>query len=275
MKPNRQTRVLIPAGIVLLLLTVSGGVALSQSGAGSSFGYNQFYQWFQFTDNTGTWHAPVAMHNGSAPSDSITEFTVNTDNQFQIQNYNLGRLASFLDLDTDGSAALYGAQGGGVGADAATGDTCIPAILTAPCGPNSMRIGTTGIVSQYRGQATAGDGISAILYWTDTSLTGSFGPYTIFTTNGSGYASSGMYRLSGYIVETTNAPNATMNFSVQYTDETGAQTQDTGPAIPFGTVGSRLPFQFVLNSEPGKTISYTVTTSNAASYGFHLRLEAM
>ncbi len=275
MKLSKKGLALTAAAVVLVLLGVTAKVVVSQTPVGSSFGYNALYQWFQFTDNTGTWHAPLAIHNASAPTNSVTEFAVNTDDQFTIQTYSLGRLAAILDLDSNGAAALYGVGGGGIGADADTGDTCIPAIQTAPCGPNSLRIGASGIMTQYRGQALDGDGISTILYWADTPLTGSFGPYKIFTTNASGYASSGMYRLTGYIVETTGAPGSTMNFAVQYTDETGAQTQDTGNPIPFAIVGSKLPFQFIFHSELGKTVSYTVSTSSSATYGFHLRLEAL
>jgi hypothetical protein len=130
-------------------------------------------------------------------------------------------------------------------------------------------------VTQYRGQTLSGNGLSAILFAADTTLTGSFGPYTIFTTNPTGYASSGMYRLVGYIVETAAAPVATIQFSMQYTDETGPQSQSIGVPIPVSAVGAKVPFEFVFSAAAGTAISFTNTTTNSPTYGFHLRLEAL
>ena len=192
-----------------------------------------------------------------------------------IENYALGTVRSFLDLDTNGAVSLYGVSGGGIGTDALLGDTCIPATLTNPCSPNALRIGASGIVTQYRGQTLSGNGLSAILFFADTPLTGSFGPYTIFTTNASGYASSGMYRLTGYLVETTAAPGATMQFSMQYTDETGPQSQGFSAPVPFAAVGAKIPFEIVFSAAAGTPIGFTNTTTNSPTYGFHLRLEAL
>jgi len=242
---------------------------------GGLVNYDPRYNWVVFTDQTGQWHAPLAIHNSAAPSNSVTEFTVNTDNQFVIQTFNEGTLASLLDLDTDGSAALYGAGGGGVGVEAATGDTCFPAIVSAPCAPVATRIGANGILNHYRGQATAGNGISTIQYYADATLTDSFGPYTIFTTNASGYGSSGMYRLSGYITATSTQPGGSMQFQLGYTDEVAAQTQSTGAPAPFNSNGANLPFSFVFYSVAGKPITITTVATGSPTYTIHLRLEAL
>src|SRR5262245_9297940 len=97
--------------IVLVLVGLFTALATAQ-GQGNLFGgimsYDPNNHWVLFTDHTGTWHAPLAIHNASAPSNSITEFVVNDDDQFEIQTFNEGRLAGFLELDTNGSAALYG-----------------------------------------------------------------------------------------------------------------------------------------------------------------------
>ena len=272
---NRRFGVLAAITVALILVVVTARVARTQTGGGSSFSYDPANLWYTFTDSTASWHAPLAMHNSAAPSNSVTEFTVNTDNQFVIQNFDLGRLASFLDLDTNGAVSLYGVSGGGIGTDALLGDTCIPSTQTNPCSPNALRIAASGTVTQYRGQTLSGNGLSTMLFSADANLSGSFGPYTIFTTNPSGYASSGMYRLVGYIVETAAAPGATMQFSMQYTDETGPQSQSIGAPIALDTVGAKIPFEFVFSAAAGKPISFTNTTTNSPSYGFHLRLEAL
>lgn len=267
-----------------IVLSVLGLVVIlafwaTAEGQTSMFGgietYDSAEQWVLVTDQTGTWHAPMAFHSSAAPSNSITEFALNTDNQFEIQTFNKGNLASLLDLDTDGSAALYGAGGGGIGVEAATGDTCIPTVQAAPCSQQALRIGANGVLRQYLGQTTAGSGISAILYSTDATLTGSFGPYTIFTTNPSGYAAGGMYRITGYMTATAAATGGSMQFLANYSDETGAQTQSTGLPIAFGNAGNKLPFSFVFYSQPGKPITITIVTTGGPTYTIHLRLEAL
>jgi hypothetical protein len=272
---NRRFGILAAITVALILIVVTARVARTQTGGGSSFNYDPANLWYMFTDGTASWHAPIAIHNSAAPSNSVTEFTVNMDNQFVIENFDLGRLASYLDLDTNGAVSLYGVSGGGIGTDAILGDTCIPSSRANPCSPNALRIGASGIMTQYRGQTLAGNGLSAILFAADANLSGNLGPYTIFTTNPSGYASAGMYRLVGYIVETAAAPGATMQFSMQYTDETGPQSQSIGAPVALDTVGAKIPFEFVINAAAGTAISFTNSTTNSATYGFHLRLEAL
>jgi hypothetical protein len=268
--------------IIIAAVVVAGLFTLltAAHGQGSLFGgimtYDPSSNWVLFTDRTGTWHAPLALHNSAAPNNSVVEFTVNKDDQFEIQTYNKGNPASSLDLDTDGSASLYGSGGGGVGVEAATGDTCLPATQTAPCAAAALRVGANGILKQYRGQATAGNGISTIQYFADATLTGSFGPYTIFTTNASGYGASGMYRLTGYMTVTSVGPGSTMQFVTGYTDEAGLQFQNTGLPVSFQAGGDKLPFSFVFYSEPGKPITIsTVVTGGSPTYTIHLRLEAL
>jgi hypothetical protein len=267
-----------PIVMTVLALIASFSFLSSAHGQGSLWGnimsYDSRYQWILFNDQTGTWHAPLAIHNSAAPSNSITEFSVNTDNQFEIQTFNQGNIASILDLDTDGSAALWGAGGGGIGVEAATGDTCLPSVQTAPCSPYALRMGANGILNHYRGQALAGNGISTLQYVADATLTSGFGPYTIFTANTSGYASGGMYRLTGYLTSTANAPGASMQFVAGYVDETGPQTQ-TASQQNFSVPGANLPFSFVFYSQPGTAISITTVNPGNSTYTIHLRLEAL
>jgi hypothetical protein len=114
-----------------------------------------------------------------------------------------------------------------------------------------------------------------ILFTADSTLTGNFGPYTIFTTNASGYASSGMYRLSGYITATNTQLGGSMQFATGYTDEVASQTQVSGQPIPLGIVGANLPFSLVLYSQAGKPITISTITTGVPTYTIHLRLEAM
>lgn len=276
MKMIGRTLFFVAAFSVIALLIGSR----TAHGQGSLFGgimsYDPKNEWVLFTDHTGTWHAPLAMTNSAAPSNSVVEFTLNTDDQFVIQTYANDNPKSALDVDVDGSASLYGSAGGGVGVEAATGDTCIPSIRVSPCGATSLRVGTNGVVKQYLGQATAGNGIPTILYYADATLTGSFGPYTIFTTNATGYASSGMYRLTGYMTVTGAATGSTMQFLTGYTDESGVQAQNTGLPVPFQGVGDKLPFSFVFYAQAGTPITIsTVTASGNPTYTIHLRLEAL
>jgi len=269
-----RKRPVFAAALVLAAITVFLVSAKGQVGVPNILSYDSANNWMLFTDRTGTWHAPLAIHNAAAPANSVVEFTVNTDDQFMIQTYNQSRPASSLDLDTDGSASLYGSGGGGVGVEAASGDTCIPAVQTNPCGPVALRIGANGIVNHYRGQATAGNGISTIQYYADASLTGNFGPYTIFTTNASGYASSGLYRLSGYMTATSAQSGGSMQLVLGYADETGIQTQYAGQPN-FGAVGANLPFSLVFYSQAGQPITIATVTTGGPTYTIHLRLEAL
>lgn len=271
----RKPVVLATVTLVMLLSFLA-----TVQGQGGSFGgiltYSATNNWVQFTDHTGTWHAPMAMHNAAAPSNSIVQFLLNTDDQFEIQTYNKGNPTSLLDLDTDGSAVLYGSGGGGVGVEAASGDTCFPSTQTAPCANLAMRVGANGIVRQYLGQATAGHGISTILYSGDATLTGGFGPFTVFTTNASGYGSNGMYRLSGYMTVTGASAGSTVVFTTGYSDEVGQQYQNTGLPVPFQAAGDNLPLSFIFYSQAGKPITIiTSVLGGAPTYTVHLRLESL
>lgn len=267
-----------PVVLVVVALAVILSVISTAQGQGGQFGgimtYDPANKWVLFTDHTGTWHAPMAFHNAAAPNTSITEITVNTDDQFAIETFHLDQLAAVMTLDTNGGAALVGSNGGGIGADGPTGDTCIPASLTTSCTPVSLHVAANGILTKYRGQALDGNGVSTILFHADSTLTGAFGPYTVFTTNASGYASGGMYRLSGYMTALNTEQGSTMQFVLGYADETGTQVQTT-PTVPFAFTGGILPFTFVFYAQPATPITITAVTTTGQNYSVHLRLEAL
>lgn len=274
---SMAARLSVIAAITVLAFLCFRGIAHGQgSFLGGIVTYDPQNNWVLFTDHTGTWHAPLAMTNSKASSNSVVEFTLNTDDQFVLQTYGGGQPTSALDVDVDGSAALYGSAGGGIGVDAATGDTCVPATRDNPCGPTSLRVNSGGIVSSYQGQPTFGHGISTILYAADVSLTGAFGPYAFFTTNASGYGSSGLYRVTGYMTVVSPAPGSTMQVAIGYFDESGKQVQNNGLAIPFETVGETLPFSCVFWSQSQSPITITMNVAGGSpTYTVHVRLEEL
>jgi hypothetical protein len=270
------------AGILLAIVVVAvlSVHTTTHAQGGGSFGgiltYDPTNDWILFTDQTGTWHAPIAITNSAAPTDNVVEFTVNTDDQFVAQVFGNGTPKSALDIDPNGAASLWGSAGGGIGVDNNNGDTCIPSIENSPCGPTSLRINYNGEVSQYLGQPTSGHGISTIQYWADTTLTGTFGPYTIFTTGTGAYAAAGMYRVTGYMTVTGSSPGSAMQFVVDYKDEGGFQSQTTGTPVPFGSVGEKIPFSFEFYSVAGQPITISmIATGGNPVYGFHVRLEEL
>jgi hypothetical protein len=70
---NRRFGVVAAITVALILVVVTARVARTQTGGGSSFNYDPVNLWFMFTDGTASWHAPMAMHNAAAPSNSVTE----------------------------------------------------------------------------------------------------------------------------------------------------------------------------------------------------------
>lgn len=277
MKAMTRSLLIVLGVLIVAVLSVLNTAHGQSTIFGGIMSYDPSNQWVLFTDPTGTWHAPLAITNSAAPKNSVVEFTVNTDDQFVIQTYGSGIPDSFLDIDTDGSASMYGSAGGGVGVESATGDTCMPSTKSTPCSPTSLRVNPDGMVSQYLGQNTAGHGISTILYSADANLTGSFGPYTIFTTSATGYnGSSGMYRLTGYMTVTGATSGSSAQFVVNYTDEAVAQYQNTGVPLTFQKVGDKIPFSFVFYSQSGEPISISILiTGGSPTYAFHVRLESL
>jgi hypothetical protein len=278
MKPMARSLMIVLVILVIATLSVLRTAHGQSSLFGGIMSYDPTNDWVLFTDKTGTWHAPLAITNAAAPKDSVIELTVNTDDQFVLQAYSGGTPKSFLDVDVNGSASLYGSAGGGVGVDNNTGDTCIPSTVPSPCGPTSLHVNPDGMVDQYLGQTTAGRGISTILYSADATLTGSFGPYTIFTTNTTqGYnGSNGMYRVTGYMTVTGAAPGSSAQFVMNYTDEAIAQYQNTGTPVTFQSVGDKLPFNFEFYSVAGQPITISIlTTGGSPTYTFHVRLESL
>jgi hypothetical protein len=223
----------------------------------------------------GTWSAPVWFTNSNSYAQQThagTEFLENTDGQFEIVTLENNYIKALLNLDTNGNIALYGANGGGIATDL-SGRTCL-AGSDGSCW--NVAFAVDGPLVNYQGVATkGGDGLPVILYGGTSPQVGNFGPFTMYTTPASGYTSSGLFRFSGYAVVTSAASGATAQVRIDYVDASGANHQDTGPAVPFGTVGAMIPFSFILQSVPSSAINISVLTANTPVYTISGTIEAL
>jgi hypothetical protein len=222
-----------------------------------------------------TWSAPVWFSSSGAAAQQNqagTEFLENTDGQFEIVTISNGQTQSLLNLDTDGHIALFGANGGGISTDR-TGNTCL---ASANGGCWNVVFANNGPLLNYQGVALkSGHGMPVILFGSGANLSGNFGPYTLYTTPASGYTSTGLFRVSGYVVETSPAAGATLQVHIDYTDISGPNSQDTGTPLAFNTKGAKLPFSFILQAVPGTPINLTVNTTNGPEYTINVDLEAL
>jgi hypothetical protein len=133
-----------------------------------------------------------------------------------------------------------------------------------------------GPLINYRGVALkAGNGMPAILYGGSATVTGNFGPFTLYTTPSTGYTSSALFKVSGYVVATSLAPGATLQVRLGYREDSGPNSQDTGIPVSLATVGAKLPFSIILQSSPAQPITISVTTTNSPVYMIYATVEAL
>jgi len=219
----------------------------------------------------GQWLAVQYYANAASYPNVVSAFTVNQDGQFEMQTLkNCSTqcvVSTLLNLDMDGHVDLWGSAGGGLSTNI-QGDTCLAA-TSGGCG--NIRISANGGFSQYKGlPAISGSGMPFIVYGVPpTSLTGAFGPFTLFSAPANGYGANSLYEITGYAVATNSQPNSTIRLTVNYTDTQGAKSQSTA-AIPFSAAGDILPFQFVLQSAPGSVITFSSFTNPGTTYNVQL-----
>jgi hypothetical protein len=230
-----------------------------------------------FTNQAG-WDSPVLFRNAQAPQNSFTVFPVNTDGQFEIQEFALGTLTALLNLDSDGHVFLYGNAGGGFATDI-YGNTCLAGgnLSLSPCS-GAEAYNNDGKMTRYWGQNLAGNGISIIVGTVDVAQTGSYGPTVIFTTNSNvnGPASGGLYRLDVYAVATSGVSGSTIQFQVNYTDaDFGSEAQNSGSSVSFAHGGNLLTCSFIINPAASTTISLLTNTTGSPVYTLHARLQAL
>jgi len=222
-----------------------------------------------------TWSAPVWFSSSGAAAQQNqagTEFLENTDGQFEIVTLSNSQTQAVLNLDTDGHIDLFGANGGGISTDR-TGNTCL-ASANGSCW--NVVFANNGPLVNYQGVALkSGHGMPVILFGDGANLTGNFGPYTLYTTPASGYTSTGLFRVTGYVVETSPAAGATLQVRLDYADISGPNSQDTGAPLSFSTNGAKLPFTFILQAVPGTPINLTVNTTNSPAYTINVDVETL
>jgi hypothetical protein len=215
----------------------------------------------------GQWLAVQYYANAASYPDVVSAFTVNQDGQFEMQTLKNCKtqcaVSTLLNLDMDGHVDLWGSAGGGLSTNT-QGDTCLAA-TSGGCG--NIRISANGGFSQYKGlPAVSGSGMPFIVYGVpSTPLTGTFGPFTLFTAPVSGYGANALYEVTGYAVATNSQPSSTLLITVHYTDSQGASSQSTS-AVPFSAAGDNLPFHFILQCAPGSPITFTTSTNSGTTY---------
>jgi hypothetical protein len=102
-----------------------------------------------------------------------------------------------------------------------------------------------------------------------TEITGNYGPVTLLTP-----AATGLFRVSGYAEADAAVVLATLQVVINYTDDTGANSQNSGAAIPFALTGANLSFSFILRST-ATAITYSTVTTNSPKYKIFARVEAL
>jgi hypothetical protein len=241
----------------VLYITSTGGVGPSNANADASGNYLAYHVVSVNIDNQvnyETWSCFIPGGSGCTYQSTGTPTYV---------------ISSRMQLDSDGHFALGSGSGGGIASDPTTGNTCIPynANQLGACNvPTALNINPTGAIVTYLGQNTAGTGIGIKVYEGSSTLTGNFGPYTIFTTpsGSSEYGSNPQqYQMIGYISTANNNAGATCYAKVLYTDDTGPNSAQTSPfkCAAVGQNSGSAGFNFTFRALPGTTIQTQVFSS--------------
>jgi hypothetical protein len=253
----------------VLYITSTGGVGPANANSNASGDYLAYHVVSVNTDNQvnyETWSCFIPGGSG------CTYLTTGTPTY---------TISSRMQLDSDGHFALGSGSGGGIASDPTTGNTCIPynANQLGACNvPTALNINTTGVISKYLGQNTAGSAIGIKVYEGSSTLTGNFGPYTIFTTptGTSGYgANPQQYQMIGYISIANDNPGATCYAKVLYTDDTGPTSAQTSSfkCASIGQNSGSAGFNFNFRAVPGTPIQTQIfSTSGNVQYNISEKL---
>ncbi|MGO9588897.1 MAG: hypothetical protein ACLP3K_02480 [Candidatus Acidiferrales bacterium] len=192
-------------------------------------------------------------------------------------------------LDNQGNITFFGSTAeslaGGFAVDYSNGDTCVVYINhdgTLPsdagtCGDRATRYNNvTGLATQYAGLPSRGSstGFPFIVSSIDTTLAGSVANYTLYTTATSGYGGPSLYRLEVYIVATSPAAGATLQFTVSYNDGQANQTLTNGPPVWFNVQGDFLSFSQPFYVAASTPIAVSTVATNSPTYHAVVRLIA-
>jgi hypothetical protein len=221
----------------------------------------------------------ITLHNSAGSPTSSTTITETADSHTSIKVYHSGATQTELDLQAGGPVSLDSFTEGvsfSIGPDqlACVGQPARSA------GGNCVATGfnSAGTLSTYKGLGSsgAGHGQPFIVYGAGpASLSGDFGPYTMYTCPASGYGAAALYRINFYLAETSAAPGATMQVQLNYGDDVQAQTQNSGSAVPFALIGAHLPWSTTFSCAAGQAVSFQTVTTNAPAYTLYVTLELL
>lgn len=218
----------------------------------------------------------VCFHGGS-PVAYIGALVADTgDNVFQLKNNNSATLFN-LKIANGGALQLQGVGATTVQFQLFPGNTQVidptanAKFELGPAGGSWETNIATGIVDIYAAQPTVGNGQPAIRYATDQTVevTGNVGPVTVFTPT-----VTGLYRISIYTVASTGVGGSTVQWTIGYTDVTGANTT-VGSSISTATTGLHAGETFVIEAVSGVAITITSSTASSPRYKYYPRVEAL
>jgi hypothetical protein len=265
----------LPAGcadLAINIITTSGNTASFPSSKCSASGG-------PYTSQLGAIGTQITLHNAAGNSTSTTTITETADSHTSIKVNHSGNTQTELDLQAGGPLSLASFAEGvsfSIGPDqlACVGQP------SRSAGGNCVATGfnSAGTLSTYMGLASsgAGHGQPFIVYGAGpATLSGSFGPYTIYTCPTSGYGAAALYRVNFYLVATSGTAGATMQLQLNYKDDIQAQIQNSGTAVPFDLIGARLPWNTTFSCAVGQPISFQTVTSNAPAYTLYVTLELL
>lgn len=133
----------------------------------------------------------------------------------------------------------------------------------------------TGLETKYGGLASsAGKGQPFIVYGAGPSSSPSLSGFLIWTAPGSGYGAGNLYEISFNSVETAAAAGATLTYTVNYTDQSGANSQTSG-ALPMATIGAKADFTARFPVVAGSNVTISTTLANAPVFQFYVVLKIL
>jgi hypothetical protein len=232
-----------------------------------------------YAGQLGTIGTQITLHNAAGNSTSTTTITETADSHTSIKVNHSGTIQTELDLQAGGPLSLDSFAEGvsfSIGPDQlacvgqpsrSAGGTCI-----------ATGFNSAGTLSTYMGLASSGSGHGQpfVVYGAGpATLSGNFGPYTLYTCPTGGYGAAALYRVNFYLVATSSSAGATMQLQLNYKDDIQTQNQNSGAAVPFGSIGSRLPWNTTFSCAAGQPITLQTVTTNAPAYTLYVTLELL
>lgn len=204
---------------------------------------------------------------GSAPCivrlDATARHTIykdNTTNQGTTELYDAGGSPNDLVTQLIAPFSFSNLPIAGDGSLAACGDCSITTPIAAG--------GTGGIIAHVNGVWTGNQAIVGGDTHT-AEITGNYGPVSLLLLS----APTGSYLVTIYTEVSTSVATSTIATSIQYHDDTGAQTQ-TGASLSGATAGTVQSLSFTVRFVTGTALIYLTTTANSPKYKIFARVTA-